>query len=86
VVQIESFIPLWEWDLPKKKGKKKRAEGGVEKVSKKGKKAAKSAADASADAAIAAGATIEEVVDSGAEVALTAQRRAVTVEDVPDED
>ncbi|KAH9852272.1 translocation protein [Lenzites betulinus] len=23
---VESFIPLWEWDLPKKKGKKKRSE------------------------------------------------------------
>lgn len=24
--QIDSFIPLWEWDLPKKKGKKKKGD------------------------------------------------------------
>lgn len=23
VIQVDSFIPLWEWDLPKKKSKKK---------------------------------------------------------------
>ena len=28
---MESFIPLWEWDLPKKKGKKKRAGKETEK-------------------------------------------------------
>jgi translocation protein SEC62 len=33
---VESFIPLWEWDLPKKKGKKKKAEK-AEKVSPAGK-------------------------------------------------
>ncbi|CCL98210.1 uncharacterized protein FIBRA_00204 [Fibroporia radiculosa] len=36
---VESFIPLWEWDLPKKKGKKKR----VEKEKGKGKAAAEGA-------------------------------------------
>jgi len=30
---VESFIPLWEWDLPKKKGKKKKSEKD-EKASK----------------------------------------------------
>jgi translocation protein SEC62 len=47
---VESFIPLWEWDLPKKKGKKKRKDKGdsaAEKLSKNG------------------GAFIEEVHDSG---------------------
>ncbi|KAF8909222.1 translocation protein [Mucidula mucida] len=28
---VESFIPLWEWDLPKKKGKKRRSDKGKEK-------------------------------------------------------
>jgi translocation protein SEC62 len=47
---VESFIPLWEWDLPKKKGKKKKGE--------KDEKASKQSADSG-------GALIEEVDDSG---------------------
>ena len=31
MVQVDSFIPLWEWDLPKKKGKKKRVKDGAER-------------------------------------------------------
>jgi translocation protein SEC62 len=26
ISQVESFIPLWEWDLPKKKAKKRKGE------------------------------------------------------------
>jgi translocation protein SEC62 len=33
--QVESFIPLYEWDLPKKKGKKKRKDGEPKTSSKK---------------------------------------------------
>lgn len=34
-MQVESFIPFWEWDLPKKKkGKKNAKEGGKEKSAK----------------------------------------------------
>ncbi|KAH8829065.1 translocation protein [Flagelloscypha sp. PMI_526] len=32
---VESFIPLYEWDFPKKKGKKKRAEKGERKSKRK---------------------------------------------------
>jgi len=46
---VESFIPLWEWDYPKKKGKKRRAEKG------KGRAAP----------AEEGGAHIEEIADSG---------------------
>jgi len=48
--QVESFIPLWEWDLPKKRSKKRKGEKGksaVEKLRTNG------------------GAYIEEVDDSG---------------------
>lgn len=77
ITQVESFIPLWEWDVPKKKGKKKRAEDGTGKKSKKASKAEA--------AAVAAGATIEEVVESATETS-GLQRRTATVEDVADED
>ena len=30
--QVESFIPLWEWDLPKKKSKKPSAQDDEEEV------------------------------------------------------
>jgi translocation protein SEC62 len=50
-LQVESFIPLWEWDLPKKKGKKKKA--GKESEKGKGKTKANG------------GLYIEEVEDSG---------------------
>ncbi|KZT71893.1 translocation protein [Daedalea quercina L-15889] len=48
---VESFIPLWEWDYPKKKGKKRRAE------KEKGKGLVAPAEEG--------GAHIEEVADSG---------------------
>jgi len=67
---VESFIPLWEWDLPKKKGKKKkRAEKESEKTKGKTK---------------ANGATyVEEVEDSGSSRPAS---RGVTVEDVPEDE
>ncbi|KAK7685991.1 hypothetical protein QCA50_010802 [Cerrena zonata] len=34
---VESFIPLWEWDLPKKKSKKKRTEKSEKSSKGKGK-------------------------------------------------
>lgn len=49
VLQVESFIPLWEWDLPKKKSKKRRAEKGK---------------DASGSVSPVPSARIEEVQDS----------------------
>lgn len=51
--QVDSFIPLWEWDYPKKKGKKRRVE------KEKGKGRAVFADEGSAH--------IDEVADSGSE-------------------
>jgi len=48
---IDSFIPLWEWDLPKKKSKKRSEKSGKSKAS---------GSDAAPN-----GAFIEEVADSG---------------------
>ena len=68
-VQVESFIPLWEWDLPKKKSKKRKEKAGEapEKPSKS--KASGSNGEASpADVSARPGthsATIEEVEDDG---------------------
>jgi translocation protein SEC62 len=69
---VESFIPLWEWDLPKKKGKKKRADN-----KDKGKGKAKANGE---------GAYIEEVEDSGEADSSRPASRGVTVEDVPEDD
>jgi len=68
---VESFIPLWEWDLPKKKTKKSR----------KGKEKAKGGAEKLA----AGGAFIEEVDDSGVSGSSRPHSRSATVEDVPEE-
>lgn len=74
-IQIDSFIPLWEWDIPKKKSKKKKS---AEK-SEKGKNL--SSGVNTPDNAI------DEVDDSGVSVANSRSgSRAATVEDVPDED
>jgi len=68
---VESFIPLWEWDLPKKKSKKRKG------------KESKSSAD-SADKLSANGAYIEEVEDSGDGSSRPHSRNA-TVEEVPED-
>ncbi|KAG6808828.1 hypothetical protein H0H92_002742 [Tricholoma furcatifolium] len=70
---VESFIPLWEWDLPKKKSKK----------SKKGEKSEKSEKKAKVISTNGGGAFIEEVDDSGDS---RPQSRSARVEDVEDED
>ncbi|KAJ3882788.1 translocation protein [Lentinula edodes] len=68
---VESFIPLWEWDVPKKKSKKKKGDkhkdksNDVEKLKKNG------------------GAFVEEVEDSGNS---RPQSRTAKVEEVEDED
>jgi len=71
---VESFIPLWEWDLPKKKSKKKKGEKG-EKADKKekGKQVSTNGG----------GASIEEVEDSGDS---RPQSRSTRIEEVEDED
>jgi translocation protein SEC62 len=69
---VDSFIPLWEWDIPKKKTKKKKGDKAVEK---KGKASAVQGANG-----VEGQATIEEMDDS--ENSRPASRaRAVTVED-----
>ena len=70
---MESFIPLWEWDLPKKKSKKKKEKGTS---SKKEKGTVEKHADNG-------GAFIEEVADS--EESRPASRRA-RIEEVEDDD
>ena len=51
ILQVDSFIPLWEWDLPKKPKKKKSEKSGRSK---------ETGSDAGPN-----GAYIEEVIDSG---------------------
>ncbi|KAH9003421.1 translocation protein [Lactarius hatsudake] len=70
---VDSFIPLWEWDYPKKKSKKKSAEK-LDKV--------KNAGSGVATPDVAAG----EVDDSGTSAGNSrSASRAATVEEVPDE-
>jgi hypothetical protein len=72
--QVDSFIPLWEWDLPKKKSKKKKS---AEK-SDKGKGA--SSGVNTPDQAV------DDVDDSGVSAANSrSASRAATVEDVTEE-
>ena len=72
--QVDSFIPLWEWDLPKKKSKKKKS---AEK-SDKGKGA--SSGVNTPDHAV------DDVDDSGVSAANSRSvSRAATVEEVPEE-
>lgn len=68
--QVESFIPLWEWDLPKTKTKKKKGD----------KKSKKSSTDKHKDNG---GAFIEEV--AGSEDSRPHSRNA-RIEEVEDED
>lgn len=69
--QVESFIPLWEWDLPKKKTKKKKAD-----KKEKGKSSAEKHKSNG-------GAFIEEVPDSEDS---RPQSRSARIEEVEDED
>ncbi|THH19113.1 hypothetical protein EW146_g1983 [Bondarzewia mesenterica] len=61
---VDSFIPLWEWDLPKKKSKKRKSD-------KSGKKGAEAEAASQ-------GSFIEEVADSGS--SRTSSRQATVEE------
>lgn len=71
---IESFIPLWEWDLPKKKGERRRKgkKGAVEKSIEKAEPQ-NGASDVQATADDSAGSSRPE-------------SRSARVEEVPDED
>ncbi|KAJ7211215.1 translocation protein [Mycena pura] len=72
---VESFIPLYEWDLPKKKTKKKKSDKGGK--GEKGEKDEKAGSEANG------GAFIEEIDDSGAS---RPHSRAARVEEVDDDD
>ncbi len=76
-IQIDSFIPLWEWDLPKKKSKKKKS---TEKSDKsKGVSSGVNTPDHAVD----------DVDDSGVSAANSrsgSRAATVTVEDVPEEE
>jgi translocation protein SEC62 len=72
-IQVDSFIPLWEWDYPKKKSKKKSAE-------KSDKLKNANSGVATPDVAAV------EVDDSGTSAGNSrSASRAATVEEVPDE-
>ena len=75
-VQIESFIPLWEWDIAKKKQKKK---------AKKDKGKEKEQEDAVERHTRNGGAFIEEVPEEAPEIRPTKNRGAL-IEEVEDED
>ncbi|KAI0000214.1 translocation protein [Russula compacta] len=71
---VDSFIPLWEWDLPKKKSKKKKSTEKSEKA-----KNVSSGVNTPDNA-------VEEVDDSGVSAANSRpESRAATVEEVLDE-
>ncbi|ESK90150.1 translocation protein sec62 [Moniliophthora roreri MCA 2997] len=73
---VESFIPLWEWDIPKKKSKKKRGDKAA-----KGDKKLSSAEKLEKNG----GAFVEEVdMDDSADS--RPQSRSARVEEVEDED
>ncbi|KAI0029122.1 translocation protein [Vararia minispora EC-137] len=63
---VESFIPLWEWDIPKKKTKKRKGDKGKEKES---------------GVSTPQGATIEEVHDSGISDGSRPTSRGPTIEE-----
>ncbi|KAJ3727994.1 translocation protein [Lentinula guzmanii] len=68
---VDSFIPLWEWDLPKKKSKKKKGDKHKDKTSDADKLKKNG------------GAFVEEVEDSGNS---RPQSRSAKIEEVEDED
>ncbi|KAF5390811.1 hypothetical protein D9757_004514 [Collybiopsis confluens] len=72
---VDSFIPLWEWDLPKKKSKKKKGD----KTKEKGKDKTTDAEKLKKNG----GAFVEEVEDSGDS---RPQSRSAKVEEAEDED
>lgn len=73
-IQFDSFIPLWEWDLPKKKSRKKRS-------AEKSEKTMNLSSGVNTPDNV-----IDEVDDSGVSVANSRSgSRGATVEDVPDE-
>jgi len=73
---VDSFIPLWEWDVPKKKSKKKKGDkskdksSDAEKIKKNG------------------GAFVEEVADDSGDVDVDSRPQSMSakVEEVEDED
>jgi len=72
---VESFIPLWEWDIPKKKSKKRKSkEGESEKSSSKSK--------GNGTAAISATATALEASSTGAAVP---RLKSAMIEEVEDD-
>lgn len=72
--QVDSFIPLWEWDLPKKKSKKKKS------TEKSDKSRGASSGVNTPDLAV------DDVDDSGVSAANSRSvSRAATVEEVPEE-
>ncbi|KAF8633510.1 hypothetical protein AX15_001417 [Amanita polypyramis BW_CC] len=75
---VDSFIPAWEWDIPKKKSKKKgKKEKGKEKEKEQEEVVEKDSRNG--------GAFIEEVPEDAPEVRPTRNRNAL-IEEVEDDD
>ena len=73
---MESFIPLWEWDLPRKRSKKNERVDSE----KKGKEPT-----VEGNGSGRGGPTIEEVDDSG-DSRPASRARSITVEEIADDD
>lgn len=85
---VDSFIPLWEWDLPKKKTKKGKK---GDKKEKEGKGKGKSKVDSDAGSAAPTppngrSAYIEEVADDDTPSQATLRKRGAVIEEVDDSD
>ncbi|KAF8637907.1 hypothetical protein AX17_002530 [Amanita inopinata Kibby_2008] len=72
---VESFIPLWEWDIPKKKSKKGKKEKGKEKEQE----------EAAEMHQRNGGAFIEEIPEMAPETRPTRNRNAL-IEEIEDDD
>ncbi|KAH6918039.1 endoplasmic reticulum receptor [Coprinopsis sp. MPI-PUGE-AT-0042] len=82
---VDSFIPLWEWDLPKKKTKKGKKGDKKEKEGKKSKSKADS--DAAPSPPNGRSAYIEEVVDDDTPSQASLKKRSgAVIEEVDDSD
>ncbi|KAI0077390.1 translocation protein [Panus rudis PR-1116 ss-1] len=75
---VESFIPLWEWDVPKKKSKKRRSS---EKPSSNGKGKARASATGNGSSYT----EVHEIADSAGSGESRPESRTAKVEEVADD-
>lgn len=80
---VDSFIPFWEWDVPKKKSKKGKKTDSSESSGKKSKKSSNSASPNTTSTLTSA---TPNSGDASSAASSRPQSRAATVEEVVDED